>query len=352
MLDKVEVKQMKIYYNSSLWGKGKGLCGLPQRTNWQFEYGGTKRIIPAIYRFSQGIVFDVITILDEIKLREFFEKYEAIEEALTPLQRRCAEQEHPYQTVPIKEIWINGKRVENGYSSSSAMSIPWIKQDDELITVRKAYSSILNDTVCFGFERFCVPYPEIDSKIQKLLRFLGLNRVSQIKLCTYPVQEFFPLDIHFKILADEQEKEICFNHPVTGIEHRLYFQSVESVELPILVDRNRSLYTMQSMYEIEPALPQGDTLQFDTSIQYTEQLSSGRFSPTSASAIGIIGGADGPTAIFSSSSGEGKKVSCGYHGLPLHSCFSVPSFQKEDTSRFVLEGINVKKYGNDEYNFR
>jgi hypothetical protein len=71
---------MKIYYNSSLWSKGKGLWGWPQRTNWQFEYAGAKRYIPAIYRFSEGIVFDVITILDEARLREFFEKHEAIEE--------------------------------------------------------------------------------------------------------------------------------------------------------------------------------------------------------------------------------------------------------------------------------
>ncbi|WP_454054895.1 hypothetical protein [Clostridium sp. Marseille-Q7071] len=63
---------MKIYYNSSMWNRGKGICGLTQRVNWQFEFGGTKRYIPVIYRFSKGIVFDIITILDETKLHEFF----------------------------------------------------------------------------------------------------------------------------------------------------------------------------------------------------------------------------------------------------------------------------------------
>lgn len=116
---------MKVYYSSSLWSKGKGLWGWPQRTNWQFKYAGAKRCIPVIYRFSKGIVFDVITILDETKLREFSKKYEAIEETLTPLQQRCAKQEHPYQAIPISSICINGKQVEGGYSSSSSMSIPW-----------------------------------------------------------------------------------------------------------------------------------------------------------------------------------------------------------------------------------
>lgn len=338
---------MKVYYNSSIWNKGKGLCGLPQRTNWQFEYAGTKRCIPAIYRFSKGIVFDIITILDETKLREFFNKYETIEETLTPLQQRCVEQEHPYQTLQIKEIWINGKQVESGYSSSSTMSIPWAQQDNELAIVRKAYSSILKDVVCFGCQRFCVPYSETDSKTKKLLRFLRLDRVSSIRLFTYPVQRFFPLDIHFEMSIDENQKEICFNHPITGIKHTLYFQSVEPTKFPIGTDGNHSFYTMQSMYEIEPALPQGDTLQFDASIQYTKP-SDDKFSPTAASSIGIIGGADGPTAIFVSSK---EDVPCGLHNLPLHICFSVPSFQKENTARFVIEGINTKNYNSKEYTF-
>ena len=339
---------MKIYYNSSLWSKGKGLWGWPQRTNWQFEYAGVKRHIPAIYRFSEGIVFDVITIIDETKLREFFEKYEAIEETLTPLQQRCAEQEHPYQSVPISGIWINGKQVKDGYSSSGTMSIPWVRQDDKLTPVRKAYSYILKDTACFACERFCVPYPPEDSTLQKLLRFLRLDRANSIKLSTYPVNHFSPLDIHFKVSVDEREKQLCFNHPITRIKHTLYFQSAKSMELPI--DQNCDFYIMQLMYEIEPALPQGDTLQFGSSIKYTEtpEISDDKFSPTSAASIGIIGGADGPTAIFISSKGE---VPCGLHGLPLHICFSVPSFQKEEPSNFVLEGINTKDRDSEEYNF-
>jgi hypothetical protein len=346
---------MRVYYNSNIRSKGKGLCGFPQRMNWQFEYAGAKRYIPAIYSFPKGIVFDIITILDETKLREFFEKYETVAETLTRLKKRCVEQEHPYKAVPIKEIWINGKKIESGYSASSTMSIPWVQQGDEMRFVRKAYSSILKDTTCFACERFCVPYPETsetDSKIRKLLRFLHLGRVSGIKLSTYPLQRFSPLDIHFEMPEDENRKEICFNHPITGTKHTLYFQSPELIELPIRADRSRSFYVMQSMYEIEPALPQGDVLQFGNSIQYTMEPPYNEFSPTSASSIGIIGGACGPTAVFVSSKGEEKNIPCGLHGLPLHICFSIPRFQKEDTSHFILEGINTKSCDSMEFNFQ
>lgn len=344
---------MKTYYNSSLWIKGKGLRGWTQRTNWQFEDAGMKRYIPAIYRFSKGIVFDVITIIDETKLRTFVEKYEGIEEILTPSHKRCVEQEHPYQAVPISEIWINGKQVEDGYSSSRTMSIPGVQQDDELILIRKAYSFILRDTACFACERFCVPYPPADSKVKKLLRFLRLDRINRIKLSTYPVYSFSPLDIHFEMSVDENEKQLCFTHPVTGINHTLYLQSAKPMELPIGGDRNYSFYIMQSMYEIEPALPPGDTLQFGSSIQYTPtpEISDDRFSPTTASSIGIIGGTDGPTSIFISSKSKEKAVPYGLHGRPLHNCYSIPSFQKEETSNFVLEGINTKNRDSNEYSF-
>ncbi len=341
---------MKVYYNSSLWSRGKGVYGLPQRINWKFEYQGTKRCIPVIYHFPKGIVFDIITFLEEEKLCEFFKKYEAVEESLTQLQKRCAEQEHPYQTVSIKEIWINGKPVEGGYSSSSSMSISWEPQNDEMTLVEKAYSSILKDTSCFGCARFCVPYPETNSKIQKLMRFLRLGRVNSLKISTYPAQWFSPLDIHFEMSADEEEKELCFKHPVTGITHTMYFQSIERAKVPFGTDINRSIYTTQLMYEIEPALPQGDTLQFNSSIQYTETLEDD-FSPNATSSIGIIGGACGPTSIFLSSTGKEKNLSCGLHGLPLYICFSVPSFQQEDTVRFIIEGINTQSYDSKEYSF-
>jgi len=342
---------MKIHYSSSLYCKGKGLWGFPQRVNWQFEHGRARRFIPSIYRFSKGIVFDIITLLDEAKLREFFEKYEATEEKMTPLQRRCAEQENPYQTVPIKEIWINGKKVTGGYSSSSVVSIPWAGEGDNLMFVKKAYSSILKGTASFGCERFCIPYPEADSKIQKILRLLRLYKVKNIKLSTYPMQWFYPLDISFEMSGKDNQKVVHFKHPVTGAIHMLYFQNAKPVEIPLSPHKNCSLYVMQSMYEIEPALPEGDTLEFNNSIQHIEPPGD-RFSPTSASSIGIIGGADGPTSIFISNGGGGKNTPRGLHGLPLHNCFSVPSFEKTDVFRFVIEGINIKKCDSREYYFK
>ena len=343
---------MKVHYSSSLWGKDKGLLGVPQKINWEFEYARGKRCIPIIYHFPKGIVFDIITFLDEAKLHEFFQKYESIEERLTPLQRRCAEQEHPYQGLSIKEIWINGEQVEGGYSSSSAISIPWEEQNAELISMRKAYSSVLKGVTCFACERFCVPYPETGSMIQKLKRFFRLERVSTLKLTTHTVEKFFPLDISFEVSDAKTQKEVCFQHPITGTNHTLYFQGTEAVEIPLGEGGNQSFYATQAIYEIDPELPYGDRLQFNSSMQYTEPKPTGdRFAPTAAASIGIIGGADGPISVFLTTINNREGMPKGKHGLPLHSCCSVPGFYKDDTSRFVLEGINIKELDSQEYKF-
>lgn len=340
---------MKVYYNSSLWSIDKGIRGLPFKINWKFEYAGAKRCIPVVYRFPKGIVFDIITFLDEARLRDFFEKYEAVEEKLTPLEKQCAKQEHPYQSVPIKKIWIDGQRVEEGYSSRGALSIPWASQRDDLTHVRKTYSHLLKDTSCFACQRYCVPYPETGSIIQKLLRILRLNKIKQIKLSTHSVQRFHPLNIHFVVAEKGNSNLVRFNHPITGETHTLYFQNTKLVEMPLGVDVKDSVYITHSMYEIEPALPKGDSLQFNNSIQYI-QPQVDKLNPTAAS-VGIIGGADGPTSICVSPGGKATYIQRGQHGLPLYNCFSVPSFQKDDASNFVLQGINTQKDDSKEYEF-
>lgn len=83
-------------------------------------------------------------------------------------------------------------------------------------------------------------------------------------------------------------------------------------------------------------------MQFNNSIQYTE-ISSNGYNPTATSSIGIIGGADGPIAIFVTSKEKSPL---------LHSCLSIPSFQKEKISYFNIEGINVKVSDEQEYEFK
>ncbi len=338
----------RVKYSSSLWGVKKGLPGFLQKVNWQFEYAGTRRCVPAIYRFSKGIVFDIITFIDNDKLLEYHKKYEEVGGNLTQMQRRCAEQENPYQDLSIKEIWINEQLVDGNYSSSSAISIPWAENNDNLLSLQKAYSYLLDETSCFACQRFCIPYPKTKLMALRLKRLLRIDRVYALKIHSHNVERFFPLEINFEMLDTEKQKEVHFVHPKTGIKHNMYIQGTEVMEIPLNEDGSQSLYGTQAMYEIKPQLPYGSRLQFKNSMEYVEpELKLDRFEPDRAAAIGIIGGADGPTSIFMNNQ---EKMPRGLHGLPLYSCMSVPGFQKKDISHFVLEGINVVEHDIAEIN--
>lgn len=353
---------MKVYYDSGLWHEGPGTRGVKQKVNWHFTYEDMRCVIPVLYRFPKGIVFDILIFTDEAKLQGFFEQYPN-EEALTVSQRQCAEQEHPLQPVPIHNIALNEKLAENGLSYSYTVSVSRMQREEEMVQVQKAYPALLQDIPSFACQRVCIDYPEADHRIEKLLRCLRLNRIRSMRLFTGATQWFYPLDIQFELPIGNTDTQIEFVNPSTKEVHRLYFNETRIQEFPFGLNTSRKLYTMLALYEIDPALPQGSAISFNSSISYAPHShvdsiqaasSSESFELTGAmlkaadlehcgkspAAIGIIGGADGPTAIFTATKEEMKPD--GPHGFPLHPCFSAPSLEKDEACTFIIEGVNVK----------
>ena len=360
---------MKVYYDSGIWHKGTGIHGVKQKVNWRFEHADMRCVIPAIYRFPKGIVFDILLFTDEAKLHRFFEQYPT-EETLTSNQRRCAQEEHPLQPVPVQEIWLNGKLAESGVSYSHIASATWARGENELGTIRKAYPAFLRDTPSFACQRVCMAYPEANHRIEPLLRRLRLNRIRSIRLATGAAWRFYPLDICFELPVGIADKQIEFINPPTGAAHRLYFSKTEIHEFPFGSNTSRKLYTMLAQYEIDPALPQGSTINFNSSISCPqnpqvdfphpitpserfkmiedtlEEEDSGPCKESPAS-IGIIGGADGPTAIFVGT--VKREQPEGPHGFPLHTGFSVPAFVKKNAYAFTIDGLSVKHIDENDY---
>lgn len=340
---------MKVYFNSGSWSKGKGRHGLPLHGNLYFEHKGAKRCLPVIYHFPQGIVFDVITFLDESKLRTFYEKYEKIDDQLSSKQKRQVRQESPFQNICLREIRINEK-VGEGFSSSSMICIPWLQDNRNICEVLKKEYTCLKDTNCFGIERFSVPYSKNDSIFRKWMRYVKPEFVKRLHLIPEPESKFYPLD-HTVVLSPQQEKDFSFTHPVSGNKHTLFFQGVAPLKIPAFNrDAEKALHLYQASYEILPALPKGEKIVFDNQMdQVMGDISLGK-EQREAAAIGIIGGADGPTSIFVS----GKKANgmpCGKHGLPLHMCYSVPSVGVLENASFVIQGIERLESDKQEYEF-
>ena len=342
--------KMEVYYSASLWVRPRGKTGTKQVLNWSFSYLGRKRIIPCAYRFSKGIVFDIITLIEKEELEAFAKKCEGInEKELSQNQRRQLEQEHPYKEVSLAEIWINGKRVERGYSSTGSIQMPFLHDSDELKPIKSAYKRNLKHTSCFACQRFCVPYPKEAKARMRIRRQERGDVINTLKLVTHEEQIFYPIGQRFQLSDLDKTKEIKFKHPTKEREHTLYFQIEESIELPEQAMLGEKFYVTSATYEIVPALNEKEGLEFDSSISYKRKATH-VYEPESASSIGIIGGASGPTSIFLA--GKGEELPKGPHGVTLHTCFSKISTDKGESAQFILQGIHITNHPKEYYEYK
>ena len=343
---------MKIDYDSDIWNQFSGIRYRKQKVNWRFEYAGMQCVIPAVYLSPKGIFFDIFSFVDEKRLRKFYDRYRSVEDDLTPSETRCALQEHPFQPIPIEEIWLSGVKSENGISYSHAVSYPYMQQEEWSEPLRRAFPSLLNGERPFACQRVRLDYP--GKNPGKLLRRLRLNRIKGIRIDTAAFPWFYPLDISFELPAGNADKQVDLTDPATGTAHRLYFSDTVIKQFPF--GQPHGLYTMLARYEIDPALPERSSISFKSSISFDQPIQEELLktadisadecslktpgSLRSAAAIGIIGGADGPTSIFVS--GKEKRRLYGPHGLQLHDCFSIPAFAEKDAGFFTIEGITAK----------
>lgn len=336
---------MKVYWETN--GRNKGLSGRRQQINWFFDYAGKRRCIPAVYRFPEGIVFDLLTILDEAELRAFYDKYKDAEEPLLTAKRRAVEDEHPYQGISMAKVNINGKQ-PSGWSSSGKLHVPWKETSHPTLTDEaKAYARQLRRATCFACERYTIPLnPEPISKWERFYRWLRPEKIRAIGIETGKTIRFLPIVLSFSLphYFSGLHTEI-FTHPQTQVQHTLYFQKMEHEEAQIPAgETEKTLYIAQLSYEISPELPEGNQLQFDNSMTWEPEpiMADGISTAPCAGAIGIIGGSSGSTAIFFAGKRDAE-IPCGAHGLPLHTCFAKPSTTKEQIVNVVLEGVNINR---------
>ena len=315
---------MKVVWNS---GDG-GRCHFPGRRqdiNLSFTWAGTKRYIPALFRFPQGIVFDLITPFGEAVYAPFYEKYKDIAETLSPAHLRQAEGERPYPYVGLEIPTINGKRAE-GMSGSGWHHLPSdnYSYEDKV----REYPELLKNSGYFLNMRYMIrTNRKTASWWRSLIYWLFPERIDSFEMRLQSSSRFFAIERSYELPANfEGIMTEAFEHPVTGERHLLHFQQPKADELKI--PEREPMLVAQLAYEIEPELPAGEALQFDSSIPPPD---GGDPNQLSISYIGIIG---------SSSSTTADK---GAHGLPLRHCFSRPAPEPAPTLTVSLEGVETPR---------
>lgn len=300
--------QWKVYFEGSFFeSKGHGRAGKEIRVDKRFNWGETVWCVPAVYSCSGGLVMDIFVEAEARTIQEFIDKWQLYDEfrangiSVTDEEREMIEGEHPLNIDINSTVIVNGQKLRMSHGSGqtwvpksclpegAAADFPagWLVEHYGLDT-EKGY----------GFHR--ISFPWADGKKQEL-------KSLELKLEVHPTA--IP-GIYFT--TPSVGESVRFTHPVTGTEHTLTVQSVEQGEISerSLRDQNYVFPTnyVQMAYTLSPDISNRkfsvrDCKKSDQPRRKVN-LSADKNMADGACSIGVIGGADGPTAIFMVRSGR------------------------------------------------
>ncbi len=295
----LEPKEWKVYYGGGYWGRlGSGHAGEEITLDRHFRWEDEAWYIPAIYACGKGLVADYCVAIDPDKLKTFLEQWESAdlcEEELTSEQRERLEQDNPLNVEFRAVLMGNGREMQ----PESGAGLSWIPEKclpegmENSPEARRLMEHYRLDAAS-GWSFWRESYPWGTSRRPEL-KSLRLKLEGQ--LISIP-------GIHFK--NPSVGDVLPFTHPVTGAEHKLTVWEYEQQELPSEVfgweEYEYPTHHTSMVYTLEPELS-------DLNFQVRDCLENeaprrkpkNSFEPKAdcgVFGVGIIGGADGPTALI------------------------------------------------------
>ena len=304
-----------VYYDHGFWNRdAKGKPGEEIVLNKTFSWGDEIWHIPAVYACSKGLVIDFCVEIQPEKEKAFIDKWYPVlsqGENISNEIREQIEQENPMDVDFSANLQVNGKPIIAKHGNS----ISWIPENclpDGLIREIESKEVIrhygLDESKAWSFHRGSCPWAtEKKPKIKSI----------SLKLERDPVTI---RGIHFK--NPSVGDVISFVHPISDAEHKLTVIAYEKQEFPKQGFQNEEFefpaFHTAMTYILEPELSERN-FQVRDCLQNEQPKRKPRnqFEPESsydACTVAIIGGADGPTAVFVSG-GQNSEQHCALSAL-------------------------------------
>lgn len=304
-----EETEWQVFFDNGCRSKnGKGRAGEEITVNSRFSWGDEVWHIPAVYSCSKGLVVDFCVEIDSLKLKGFLDKWVPLLKDNERIPRDVQEQldnENPLEVKFRPQLFLNGKEFIPKHGTSTS----WIPESclpDDVKNQREEKQHIkhygLDETRAWSFHRWSCPWatqrkPTIQSLKLKLER-----RPATIN------------GIHFK--NPSVGDVIRFTHPISHTEYKLTVQEYEQQELSSKAFAHEEYeyptHHTAMTYTLEPDLS-NKNFQVRDCLENDEpkRRPKNPYEPQAsydACSIGIIGGADGPTAILFSQGAKTKTV--------------------------------------------
>ena len=279
-------KKHKVFYQGSLYGHfGRDRAGKEIEINKSFLWGGESRLVPSVYICGKGLVADVIKSVSSEKVNAFAEKFgldknsdscDFSEEHLVKI-----EAENPLGGGIYVTAKINGRESSMEFSSSDCWN-PLFPDGGGSEKLLEKYG--LDKSFCWQITRVSIPW-----------RGRKPKKIGSLSLCLR-ADRLRVSEVHFK--AERPGDRTEFTNPATGKTHILTVTDIERQSLaqfPHIGKDEPKFFTFLRV-DISPEISKDALLITDCA--EGDRTHKGAL-PRNKSAIGIIGGADGPTVIIS-----------------------------------------------------
>lgn len=300
-----ELENWNVTYSGNFYSKGREKKGKKIAVDKNFINGEDKWLVPAVYTCSKGIVVDICIGINMSKMQKFSDDWRYCdhnEGKLSREERRKMERENPLNISFKALLELNGKHIRQKFGRSISY-IPeellpdGIENSEEATGVLNYYR--LDKKHAWVFHRLSFPWTS--KRDIKSMSIIFEHELTEIQ------------GITFRDPADGEK--IKFTHPLNGTEHTLTVTGTENHRLDNTLKIDGMLLPSHHRvmaYNLEP-----DISPLNFSVRDTEKNDEPM--PCEAephdkdigtsSAIAVIGGADGPTAVFFTKRTEQKNHS-------------------------------------------
>lgn len=272
-----QIPEWNVYFDGNFWGhRGRERAGKEIPVGKAFHWAGRDWLVPAVYSCSRGLVLEFCMRTDPDRIQECFHF-------------------HP-------QILLNGKEIRPSYSCriSYRPCIPEGERNEpeaEQAIDHYGLDPSYGWTVC----RFAFPW-----KTKRRPEIKTLSAVMEQRPVSVPGPHFY---------AAAPGDTFEFVHPESGKKYMLTVQEYEPQKMEVshvgfAPGQEFPTHYFVMSYTIAPEIPDNELTICDcVDSDRPRRRNNDPFAPeesSSAIAIGIIGGADGPTAITFGGDRQGK----------------------------------------------
>jgi len=299
-----------VFFEGGFFEKSsKSRPGQELRVDKTIPWGDELWHIPSVYVCGKGLVVDLCIEVEPARFRAFAEKWKLYEDdtmaQYSDAERAEAEAENPLQIEFHAEVAVNGKRMRqtHGYGSTWLAELPAGFAND-----RKAQWHLehygLDKTKCWALRRLSFPWA---TKCKPSVKTLSLTLIPD------------PVSLSAGQFATPQAGEtIPLTNPHTGAVYALTVESLTeaSIDKSHFHDPGMDYPTqfLRMDYRISPELPDLSFSIRDCSEgdRPRRRADAPGYLPEAVNsvAIAVIGGADGPTAVFAGSTPGKLRAAC------------------------------------------